>query len=488
MKTMKQKLNNPPESYLMLYHLYRVKIVARTDLTMYRGVKQDRYIQQLVKKHIAEGHIGTLRYKVCEYCYITQKGVQYLIQTGKSLDPSTEIMQQYQEYQAMSQYAVNRDSIGNRLGREGGRNGAGGMEDDPGNPEHVPAQKGNPAILPTWEPLPWRQLVRGNTAPRYKQGTGGKQRELRADIRRGGTENLLFSSGAVVYCEDKPPYDRLYQVLRGSGYAKSFEWDLISERGIYYHRSELKRDGATAYSNRMQGVLFTKNGWYVLYNTLGRFSRWLESSEGENIGRLISEMQGTYAYRAALPATLVFANGRGMVASMVTGYIHGHNRNTSLPDFLRQRNQDLPWMTVKQLQALFKKAYLAELNSHGIVSVKWLVEETSDTLAKERLSLAAGNPEALRATADGAALAETATGRQVILMHCYDLIELYNRRYGNRKLTVIASERMAEQISKCLNSRLERYISIDSGLDFPFPLYDEAGNKQTIPKDAFSAD
>ena len=314
--------------------------------------------------------------------------------------------------------------------------------------------------------------------------------KFRTDIRRSGAENLLYGAGVLIYEEDKPDFKTFLSILSKPNYTDTFLWKLICERGVYYPRKTLMTDG-TAYDNRMQGVLFTQSGWYAIYNTLGRFSKWFATTEEYNKGRFSKTMRETAAYKGNPSSSIVFSVGRGMVAAMVSGYTYGHNRRGKLPDFIKRNNRSEYYMTVEQMKLVYERIYLMELNSGGIYSLNWLISAQEKSKEEELRKMVAENPGAFNIghTAGGnLALVETATGREVLIQQAYDLISLYTRRRQANEVTVIGPSWMAEATSKCLNRNLARYISLNTGLEVPFSRYDNNGNKIIPEKDLKTLD
>lgn len=514
------------EGFLLLYHLYRTGTIARSDLPLCRGSKQDRYAQRLVTKYMKAGYIGITKYENCEYCFITEEGVNYLRKRednirhhnplmdecaayaleSSAIHPAPEEIREYlhgakpKRRKAMNGKEEEKGARSEGVEAEGDQGSVGTPEDAErpketpmgtsgtppadGNPENPSGSASRNFLLGAegWEPQerepvkPMHYKVR-KRAERLEEGK--KSKDFRAEVRRDGIENLLFGAGVLVYREDKPDFETFLSILSKPNYAETFLWQLICERGMYYQRQSLNVSGEM-YDNRMTGVLFTKTGWYAAYNTLGRFSKWFGTTEGKNLDRFGEVMRGTLAYAGCRPASLVFAVGRGMVAAMVSGYTYGHKRKDELPSHIKRSRRSEYYMTTEQMRILYEQVCLVELNSGGVYSLGWLVRSDEESKAKELQAIAAGNPGSFRmgrTTGGNPVLVETASGREVVLQRTYDLTDLYERRNRPAEVTVIGPSWMAEATSKCLGSNLARYISVDDGLDVDFPKYDKNGNK-----------
>ena len=528
----KRQLPNADEGFLILYHLYRTGIIPRSDLPLCRGSKQDRYAQRLVAKYIKAGYIGTTTYAECEYCFITEEGVIYLRRREDNINHHNPLMDECAAY-ALGSSSVcptpeevrvylhgDKENLKRIVKKKDEEKGArsegikaecdqgsmgtsekmGHIWEPPVGPPGTSPEKGTPGNLgglasrkfllgaEGWEPRE-REPVKLMHPMVKKKTKSFEEREwsegFRADIRRNSVENLLYGADIIVYEEDKPNFETFLSILSKPNYTETFLWRLICERGVYYQRRSLNTD-SVMYDNRMVGVLFTKAGWYAVYNTLGRFSKWFGTTERKNLEQFMKVMRGTVAYAGCLPASLVFAVGRGMVASMISGYVYGHKRKSVLPTFIKRNRRGEYYMTVEQMKLLYEKVCLVELNSGGIYSLGWLIRSDEDSKTKELQMIASGNPENFRmaqTTGGNPVLIETASGREVILQRTYDLTDLYERRNRPAEVSVIGPPWMADATSKCLNKKLARYISVDDGLDVPFTRYDENGNKITPEKE-----
>ena len=539
------------ESYLLLYHLSRTGIIPKSDLSLYRGNQDDRYVQRLIARHIKAGHIKTQRYKKCSYCYLTDEGVKYLREQEKSVENHSELLDEYREFVIAKDQKENqatggfqnlknpkenhagaaaipgegqgvletpeiaiKNSVGTwepgekeaksghiqgppKLPKQGTSEAVRAANREPpgpanpqGTPERGPGTPGEPqppggAVGTPWEPgdrEPVRVLnpQRRQKLERWGQGTRGEA--FRAEVRRGSAENFLRGAGVLVYAEDKPNYPAFLSELSQPYFRKTFLWQAISAHGMYYPRKEMNA-GGNGYDNRMLGVLFTKSGWYVVYNTLERFSLWMSKGESDNIKKLTDELRGTVPYRGPSPRSLVFAVGRGMVAAMVSGYKYGHNRSQNTPDFITKGRQ-YRWMTVDKMREIFETVYLVELNSGGISSLGWLLETDDASAAEERRVLVTSNPEVfMQADTIGGSsvVVERGTGREVVLSQIHDLTELKRRREGSAVVTYVGPPWMADATAKSLGLKLGSYISLYGDGEIPVGPYNEFGEKIQAP-------
>ncbi len=547
------------EDYLLLYHLLRAGIIPRSDLSLYRGNRDDRYVQRLISNHIRAGRIGTHRYKKCVYCYLTEEGVRYLREKEKTEENRSDLLEEYRDFiNAKNQkeaYAQNGkltitnqnenridgDKTGGPESAEWAPLGAGNREilesqnplrngsgeplrsDGGAFPQNASPVVGTlaprnarpgtpfPTILKSeagsvgtrearsgqepsetgpvlkhqngnllegqeaWEPGE-REPVRGLNPQkrmkieRWEQGTRGE--EFRSEVRRSSAENLLHSAGVLVYPEDKPEYPSFLSALSQPSYFGSFLWQSISNHGMYFPRKQMP-----GYDNRMLGVLFVKSGWYVVYNTLERFSVWMAKGESDNIKKLTDELRGTIPYRGQSPRSLVFAVGRGMVAAMVTGYKYGHNRSVDTPDFIT-KNRQYRWMTVEKMRQIYETVYLVEMNGGGVSSLAWLIGTDPESEVGEQRLLVKGNPGAFSFanTAGGeTVILDKRTGREVALSQIYDLTGLKQRRDGPSQVTYVGPPWMAEATAKSLGRKLGSYISLYGEGEIPVGKYDEYG-------------
>ena len=473
------------EGFLLLYHLYRIGIAAKSDLALYRGEKRDRYIQRLITKYIERGYIGETRYQKCRYCYLTGAGNNYLRRQEQDMKNPNGLIDAYRAFYDLSgQEEYRREMV--REGVEtGARSGGSGAEGGEGR-EPPDAGSGNREPWGNREPPEgWEPGEREPVQPMNGQRRGKLERlarnqhgeTFRAEIRQGGVENFLVGAGVCVYREDKPGFEAFLKILSRPDYAETFLWRMICKRGVYYPRREMIIGGNT-FENRMAGVLFTQAGWYVVYNTLDRFSKWYSKIEEDSVTLLKDALGAVRPYRNREAQSLVFAVGRGMVAAMVSGHPYGHDRSIGAPQFISRRRQYL-WMTVERMKDLFRTVYLVELNSGGMVSLIWFLRRKSASNREEMELLASGNPErfVLRGTQGGnLAAVDLQTGNRAIHSGIYDLTELADCRRGGG-VTAIGFDWMANAISKSLGGKLERFISIETGTDIPFARYNGSGEK-----------
>lgn len=377
-----------------------------------------------------------------------------------------------------------REEYGQKMVREGMGMGArsGGSGAEGGESREPPAPgSGNREPPEGWEPGEREPVQPMNSQRRGKLERLARNQHgetFRAEIRQGGVENFLVGAGVCVYREDKPGFEALLKILSRPDYAETFLWRMICKRGVYYPRRDMNMEENTC-ENRMVGVLFTQAGWYVVYNTLDRFSKWFSKIEEDSVNLLKDALGAVRPYRNREAQSLVFAVGRGMVAAMVSGHPYGHDRSIGAPQFISRRRQYL-WMTVERMKGLFRTVYLVELNSGGMVSLIWFLRRKSASNREEMELLASGNPErfVLRGTQGGnLAVVDLQTGNRAIHSGIYDLTELADCRKGGSGVTAIGFDWMANAVSKSLGGNLDRFISIETGMDTAFARYNGSGEK-----------
>lgn len=467
--TKKYEKKKPNADYLILYHLYRTGIIPKSDLALCRGRTKDRYAQRIIDSHIKAGFINTLQYKNCGYCFITTQGIEYLRDTEKSISQHNPLIEDYHYYVQQKNTVLNHEIAGSEK-----------IDIDlDGDSFSVQNQE---TVSENWEPQERMRIPRLNSQRKAKiqrMSEGTTSETLRAEIRKGSAENFLVSSGVLVYEEDRPDFQLFLEILSKPDFQGTFLWKMIVEHGIYYPRKSLGTE-ESSYDNRMQGVLFTKTGWYVVYNTLNRFSKWFSKIEEDNIQGLSEEIKRTLPYRSTPISALVLAVGRGMVAAMVSGHKYGRNRSENTPDFIRKRRQFF-WMTVDKMKAIFSEIYLAELNSSGLYSLQWLIKKENDTLEKEYRMLSSANPhyfQMAQTNSGKTIMVESKSKREVVIYHIYDLMDLQRKKVSARMpITVIGPLWMSEGVAKSLGKNLERYIDIQSGEEVTVTKYTDNGEK-----------
>lgn len=474
--TKKYEKKKPSADYFVLYHLYRTGIIPKSDLALCRGRTKDRYIQRIIDSHIKAELIGTLQYKKCGYCFITRQGIEYLQEVEKNISQQNPLIEEYQRY---LQEEKNNAAGAEKISCDLNGNCSKGLSSDEEGLKNIQGT-GNKH----WEPQERMRIPRLNSQRKAKiqrMTEGITSGTLRAEIRKGSAENFMIASGVLVYEEDRPDFQLFLKILSRPDYQGTFLWKMITEHGLYYPRRSMGNDG-NSYDNRMQGVLFTQTGWYVVYNTLDRFSKWFSKIEEDNIHALTEEIKGAIPYHASPAKTLVLAVGRGMVAAMVSGHKYGRNRSEDVPDFIRGRRQYL-WMTVDKMKTIFTEAYLAELNSNGLYSVHWLIEKEYDTREEEYRMLSIANPDyftMVKTKSGKKILVEAGDMREVVIYHIYELTDLQRKKENARlPVTVIGPLWMAEAIAKSLGEKLGRYINIQNGEEVAVTRYTNDGEKVT---------
>ena len=358
------------------------------------------------------------------------------------------------------------------------------------NGERAPEVKGNPikkgtpknGELPweTWEPSPWRPAFRNFAREKSLRNLMENNRgpTFRRTIRRSGVENILFGAGVLVYSEDKPSYAQMISCLSHPAFSESFIWNQVRNHGIYYARKEMHIPGEPMYSNRMIGVLLTQNGWYAIYNTLGRFSKWIHNIENAAIQRLGREMASTLAYRDISQRCITFSVGCGMISAMVTGHSYGTASNRNIPDFINLGSHSGGLMTADTLSLLFDEVQLVELNSNGLDSIMSIVDQELDCAEETKRALAEDNPSLLKlftSQAGGSVLLDIGTGNEAVFLDGCDILLLRKIRTGGGKVTIIGPERLSRQVSKSLADSLDRYLDTRSGVFIDIPRFDYNG-------------
>lgn len=494
------------ESYRLLYHLYKTGIIPKSDISLYRGQQRDRYAQQILSNHIKANHVAIIKYYKCDYCFITSSGVDYLCNTKNH--PIGIVKPEYDEWRKSHPQRPHKIPERNGEGLEGildgigggslngikgtsqeeGRSIAGNGED--ANTKTFELQRGNrkkakPQFVPweMWEPKYWEPAARNpqRDQSRKRMIENGKTTRFRQMVRRDSAENVLFGAGVLVYPEDRPSYYQILKCLSTPAYRDSFIWSLIMNHGIYLPRRELLLPGEPLYSNRMLGVLLTSNGWYAVYNTLGRFSSWAAATEAVAIQRLARELQGTLVYQNTPKRNLTFAVGGSMISAMVSGYLNGVRKGQYAPKFLQLTGLALQIMTAESLNPLFDQAYLVELNSSGLDSLRALIRDSEGKMVQVKKGLAESNPSLFKflVTQDGnGILLDMKTGNEAIIVELCDVLALRRIRMGGSKVTVVGPSRLAKQVSKSLAGNLDRYMSLEEGKFIFFPRYDIDGKEE----------
>ena len=178
------------EEYLLLYHLSRAGIIPKTDLSLCRGNLDDRYAQRIIVKNIKQGHIATIHYRQCCYCFITNKGVEFLRELEGDVFNRSGPLDEYQNF----------------------------LQNNPQNQlvkETINLQGESKNIL-LWKPRERMSTKPMNSQRRIKLerlADGSHSDKLKAEIRHSGANNILYSSGVVVYEEDKPDYKTFLSIL-----------------------------------------------------------------------------------------------------------------------------------------------------------------------------------------------------------------------------------------------------------------------------------
>lgn len=434
--------------YLVLYHLSKIGIIPKSDLSIYRGISRDCYVQQLIAKHIKAGHIKTIRYHSCSYCFVSESGIEYLCRQERDVFNHNPLIDEYQKF--ILSNLENKDSCFNQ-------------------PHWEPSER-----KPTRKMNPQRRMK----LERLTQGT--RSNSFKAEVKKNSAMNLMYCADILVYPEDKPDFNTFLAILSQVSYKTTFLWSALSAHGMFYSREEMVVDNS-GYEGRMLGVLFTKAGWYVVYNAYEDRSRWFGEMEAVSTGKLRSILRRLLPYRSSYPRSLVFSVGRGMVAAMVSGYKHGHNKTKK-----NLKGRADKWqkrlMTVETMKVIYEAVYLIELNGGGLSSLAWLIESDEKSIAAERQAFIDGNPGMfkLMPTESGQSIVmDIATGREIVIAQAYNLTMLKRLRDGNRDVDIIALPWMAEATSKSLGPRMGRFISLYGDGEIQVNRYDEYGEKLT---------
>lgn len=286
-----------------------------------------------------------------------------------------------------------------------------------------------------------------------------------------------------MYDEDKPDYKTFLSILCHPSYTDTFLWSALCDHGIYYSRKELITVGTEKdISKRVLGVLFTKSGWYAVYNTLNSFSHWMSKLEEDGVIALASQISPALAYRNAPPRSIVFVVGRGMVAAMVSGHRYGHDRTGKIP---KEKRKDVSKsiMTLENMAVPYDAVYLIELNSGGVSSLAWLITKDERRASTERQALVDGNPGVFKLASMGngqSAVVDVATGRETIIIQAYDLTMLRRIRKGTQAVNVIGPPWMADTTSKSLGPKLGTYTSLYGDGEVQVNRYNEYGDKLSL--------
>ena len=519
---MKTNEYRTPRRVAILYHLYRVRYIAKNDLSLYAGKEDDRYTQQLLKRHIAAGNISTTTYDKCTFCQLTEQGEASIIQEEREAQkqaqergythlPLSDTMLEYEEYCEKNNLLPQAEAYTSRIEptemarrvEMSGGNGAnvdGPYKErgnlvalkDPNSPTPVQNFTANEIEaknvgtrdmrITEWEPIPLLTV-----------GSDRKQLDLKATessnrystVRKASTVNMLLSAGVRVHTEDKPPLRTLLHVLSQANYDKSFVWQLVERHGIYYTRREFYDVCGYWFRSSVQGVLFTGSGWYVCHNVFGRLAKFSLSEHSAEAAAITKALTGTLPYSTHEPRAIIFGKGRSMAATIVSGHKYGRNR--MLKPNGRERYQ-ASLSTAENLSAIYESAILTELNSNGLYTLERIVSGANEDKNKHKRlkALVQNNPNAFalleRNVGTQIVVYERKSGNPVTIAEDYDLISLYKQRHGSENHFYIAPEKMSEQIAKSLGGKLATFLTIPSaggggGKFLTIPLYDRYGNK-----------
>lgn len=458
------------EEYLLLYHLSRTGIIPRTDLSLCRGNPRDRYAQQIIAKHIQEGHIIVFRYKKCDYSFLSDSGVEYLRKQERDVFNHNHLLDEYEKFLLENpQNPIVKQALAHQI------------QADQTNPKRINIPTSADSLL--WKPGERKFTKPMNPQRRLKLERledGIYVEKLKSEIRHGGAKNLLYSAGVLVYEEDKPDYETFLSILSHPSYADTFLWSALCTYGVFYSREEIVSvKTEVSFSKRIQGVLFTKAGWYAVFNTLNRFIKWYSKLEADGLKALAEQLAPLWPYRNIKPRSLVFAVGHGMVASMVNGYKYGRDKSGDHPSFIAKR-LSRKLMTMSEMNVLYETVYLVELNSGGVISLEWLVKSDEKSITAEYQALIAGNPGRfkLMPTMSGQPVVmDIATGRETIIIQAYDLTMLKRLKNGNRVVNIIGPPWMADATSKSIGPSMGTYISLYGEGEVQVNRYDKHGEK-----------
>lgn len=496
------------ESVAMLYHLYRTRFVTKSDLTLYKNGGNDRYRQQVLKDHIKSGNIQTVSYNKCTYCFLTQGGVDVLKDEEKKISKliSKGVLKEYPPTQMMVEYAeycMKYHSDTNRSTNQGtsdnsdnaqGRNETCGVESD----YHSEAKNDSGDydkhhVLSTnrkaegvlselnggWRPS-FPELI--SKSKKNRTLTMNEMRDKRRTARKCGVNNMMLSAKTVFREEDKPPIDKFLAVLKSISFNQSFIWYQVTEHGVYYRRNELE---SILKGGRAQGILFTASGWYMVFNAMSTMMRYESGAEMDAVKRVKTELSETYPYRSGNPMGIVLVTGKASVSMFVTGHKYGRDRTNDFPEYFRSQAFSA-FAKAEIFSHAYNKVYVIEMNSRGLESLTELVRRNSGFDLERKRIIAENNPGAfelvLSRDKKDATLYEKDSGNIVEIANIYEIASLYKQRRSNNGYFYMAPAIMAEQISKCLATRLRKFFALpehdgEDGQLIDFPRYNDKGER-----------
>lgn len=496
------------ESVAMLHHLYRTRFVAKSDLTLYKNGGNDRYRQQILKDHINSGNIQTVSYNKCTYCFLTQQGVDILKDEEKKISkliskgvlkgfPPTQMMVEYAEYcmkyQSETPITDNQgtsDSADSAIGRNGTcgveSDHHAGTSNDSGNYVTLSAistKRDAAGILReingSWQPK-FPELV--SKSKKNRTLTMNEMRDKRRTARKCGVNNMMLSAKTVFREEDKPPIEKFLAVLKSIGFNESFIWYQVKKYGVYYRRNELE---GILKGGRAQGILFTASGWYMVFNAMSTMMRYESGTEMDAVKRVNAELSETYPYRNRYPMGIVLVTGKASVSMFVTGHKFGRDRTNDFPEYFRSQAFST-FAKAEILSQAYKKVYVIEMNSRGLESLTELMRRDSGFDMERKRIMAENNPGTfeivLSRDKKDATLYEKENGNIVEIVSMYEIISLYKQRRSNNGYFYMAPAIMAEQISKCLATRLRKFLALpeldgEDGQLIDFPRYNDKGEQ-----------
>ena len=412
--------------FWVLYHLYRMRVIQKCDLSLLRGEKDDDYMQKVIKKCVKEGKIGTTVYHESDCCFITAEGAEALCEMAKYMRYHNTFMDEFAEF-----YGANEPSEG-------------------WSPRELNA------------PKPLRNETKNN---RERLAKGEHGVKFRAQLRKNGASHIMASADAIVYEESKPDFDTFLKILSSPNYKETFLWKLICEHGIYYTADEMRSENRKM-SSRFTGVLYTEHGWYFVYNMLERISVWIPTTEKESYTNFRDAIGQTIPYGTQVAASIVLSRGRSMVTTMVRGYKTGVKK-VEKPGFVEKKleQKNAKYMNADNMRAMFQKLYLVETNSRGLQSLYWFIHASPEKAENEYEILARDNPQKFEwvETIDGRVLYERNSGQKVLIQHIYDLFKLQDLRNSAETIFVLGYEWQAQATSMALAKSFGQFVSIQTG-------------------------
>ena len=418
----------------VLYHLSRVGFIQKSDLSLFKGQKDDRQHQRAIKKAVENGYIGTIAYSRSDCCFLTEAGSKRLCNLAKNLSDigidihHNKVMDEFAEF-----YGTNKADEG-----------------------WQPTERLSP------EPMTWK-----TANARERLGEGEYNKYFRQNLRRGGTLNIMLSADVIVYKEDKPDFDTFVRILSNLNLKETFLWKLIVEHGIYYTAEEIRSESRKMQS-RFTGMLFTVHGNYVVYNMMERISKWTPTTEQESKANFLEAKDEMIPYMGMPAASIVLTKGKAMVTTMVSGYKSGVKK-VKKPGFVEKKlkKKNDRYMNITNMRAaIFEKIYLVETNSRGMESLWWFIHTTPEEAAEEYENLAKENPtkfEWVETYGGKRMLYEKETGQQVLIQHIYDLTKLQALRNTEEEILVFGYDWQATATSMALAHSFGKFVSIETG-------------------------